>query len=116
MKNVIQCVTTVIARNIKQIRELKSYTQEYVAKELGITQPAYAKIEQGLTILKTDRLQKIADLLEVDISSLLNTTNIFNIVFNSTANQSGYINTQSIKNIDIDLIRKIIREEIKNIK
>ncbi|GHU62655.1 hypothetical protein FACS1894123_03990 [Bacteroidia bacterium] len=50
---------TDIARNIKQIRELKSYTQEYVANELGISQPAYAKIEQGTTILKIDRLQHI---------------------------------------------------------
>jgi transcriptional regulator with XRE-family HTH domain len=91
---------------------LKSFTQEYVAKELGMSQPAYAKIEQGTTILKIDRLQQIADILEVELSTLLNTTNIFNIVFNSTANQSGYINTQHITGSDIEIIRKIIQEEI----
>jgi transcriptional regulator with XRE-family HTH domain len=66
-----------------------------MAHELGISQPAYVKIEQGLTILKIDRLQQIANILEVDLSTLLNTTNIFNIVFHSQATQSGYINTQN---------------------
>jgi transcriptional regulator with XRE-family HTH domain len=102
-----------IARNIKQIRELKSFTQEYMAQELGISQPAYAKIEQGMTILKIDRLQQIADILEVDVSVLLNTTNIFNIAFQSQALQSGYINTQNNTNvIDIEMLRKIIQEVI----
>jgi transcriptional regulator with XRE-family HTH domain len=50
MKQITQSAITDIARNIKQIRELKSFTQEYMARELGISQPAYVKIEQGLTI------------------------------------------------------------------
>ena len=102
-----------IARNIKQIRELKSFTQEYMAGELSMSQPSYAKIEQGLTILKIDRLQQIADILEVDLSTLLNTTNIFKIIFQSQATQSGYINTQNNTNtMDMEMVRKIIREEI----
>jgi transcriptional regulator with XRE-family HTH domain len=114
MKQETKCTVNDIARNIKQIRELKSFTQEYMAQKLNISQPAYVKIEQGLTILKIDRLQQIADILEVDVSTLLNTTNIFNIVFQSQATQSGYINTQNNTNmIDIEMLRKIIREEIE---
>ena len=110
----IKSATNDIARNIKQIRELKTLTQEYMAQELGISQPAYVKIEQGLTVLKIDRLQQIADILEVDISTLLNTTNIFNIVFQAQTTQSGYINTQHNTNIvDIEMLRKIIQEEIE---
>jgi len=113
MKQMTKCATSDIARNIKQIRELKSFTQEYMANELGISQPAYVKIEQGSTILKIDRLQQIANILEVDVSTLLNTTNIFNIIFHAQATQSGYINTQNNTNmIDIEILRKIIREEI----
>jgi len=102
-----------IARNIKQIRELKNFTQEYMAEQLDISQPSYAKIEQGATVLKIDRLQQIAAVLEVDLSTLLNTTNIFNIVFNAPATQSGYINSQNVSGIDIAIIREIIREELK---
>lgn len=113
MKQMNKCTTNDIARNIKQIRELKSFTQEYMAQQLDISQPAYAKIEQGLTVLKIDRLQHIADILEVDVSALLNTTHIFNIVFQAQAMQSGYINTQNNTNIiDIEMLKKIIQEII----
>ncbi|MDR0364522.1 MAG: helix-turn-helix domain-containing protein [Bacteroidales bacterium] len=104
-----------IGSNIKQIRELRNYSQEYVAQELGISQSTYARIESGTIIPKIDRLQRIAEILEIDISFLLNTTNVFNIVFNAAANQSGYINNQSNNIIDIEEIRKIVQEELKKI-
>ena len=81
-----------IGTNIKNIRELKNYSQEYVAGEIGISQSSYARIETGVVIPKIDRLQRIADVLEVDLSTLLSTTNIFN--FNDTATKNGfYVNT-----------------------
>ena len=97
---------------IKQIREFKNISQEYMAHELEISQSTYAKIESGQLIPKIDRLYQIADLLEVDISTLLNTTNNFTLNFNANANQSGYINNQNNTIVDIDLLRKIISEEI----
>jgi transcriptional regulator with XRE-family HTH domain len=104
-----------IGTNIKQIRELKNFSQEHIARELGISQASYARIEIGTVIPKIDRLQKIADILEVDLSTLLNTTNNFHFIFNATANQSGYINNQNNNTIDIELIRKIIQEELKKL-
>jgi transcriptional regulator with XRE-family HTH domain len=101
-----------IGNNIKQIRELKKYSQEYVAQELGISQSSYARIENGTVIPRIDRLQRIAEILEIDVSFLLNTTNTFSIVFNATANQSGYISNQSNNVLDIEELRKIIREEL----
>ena len=100
-----------IGTNIKNIRELKNLKQEYVAGEIGISQSSYARIENGETIPKIDRLQQIAEVLEVDLSTLLSTTNIFN--FNETANQSGFINNLTNNTIDIEMLRKIIQEELK---
>jgi transcriptional regulator with XRE-family HTH domain len=100
-----------IGTNIKQIRELKNLSQEYVAQEIGVSQASYARIESGSIIPKVDRLQRIADILEVDMTTLLNTTNVFHFIYNGTSNQSGYINNQSNSIVDIDLLRKIIREE-----
>jgi len=105
-----------IGNNIKQFRELKNFSQEYVAQELGVSQASYARIENGTVIPKIDRLQRIAEILEVDMSTLLNATNIFHIIFNATANQSGYINSQNNNTIDIEIIRKIIQEELKKHK
>ena len=53
-----------IINNIKNIRELKNYTQEYMASQLGLTQSGYNKIEKGKTILGHNRLIKIAEILE----------------------------------------------------
>jgi transcriptional regulator with XRE-family HTH domain len=104
-----------IGTNIKNIRELKNFSQEYIAGEIEVSQSTYARIENGTTIPRIDKLQRIADVLEVDLSTLLSTTNIFHINFNKSASQSvqnGYINNQTNSIIDIEMLRKIIQEEI----
>jgi transcriptional regulator with XRE-family HTH domain len=94
-----------IGNNIKSIRELKNFTQEFMASELAISQASYARIESGTTVPKVDRLQRIAEVLEVDLSTLLSNTNIFNFNFNKTANQSGYyINNQTNNTLDIEML------------
>ena len=100
-----------IGNNIKTFRELKNYSQEYMAEALGVTQATLSRIENGHTQVKMDRLQHIAEFLEVDVSTLLSNTN-FHFVFNNVANQSGYINNQTNNNVDIEMIRKIIQEEL----
>ena len=41
---------------LKEIRLKKNYTQEYIASELGITQKAYSKLENGQTCLSQDNI------------------------------------------------------------
>jgi transcriptional regulator with XRE-family HTH domain len=62
-----------VGNNIKQIRELRNYTQEYMAQKLSMSQSAYARIESGTIIPEVDKLQRIAEILDIDISVLLNT-------------------------------------------
>jgi len=100
-----------IGNNIKQIRELKNFSQEYIAGKIEVSQSTYSRIEKGTTPIKIDTLQRIAEVLEVDLSTLLSSTNIFN--FNKTAIQSGYIHNQTNHTIDIEILRNIIREELK---
>ena len=51
---------------IKQIRELKNFTQEHVAIQLGLTTRAYSKIEAGQTQLTINRLNEISAILGID--------------------------------------------------
>jgi len=51
---------------IKQIRELKNFTQEHVATQLGLTTRAYSKIESGETQLTINRLNEISNILGVE--------------------------------------------------
>jgi transcriptional regulator with XRE-family HTH domain len=56
---------------IKQIRELKNLTQEYVAVQLGLSTRAYSRIEQGETELTIKRLNEICQILEIDPLQLI---------------------------------------------
>lgn len=60
-----------IGEKIKCIRELKNYTQEYLANNLGITQAGYSKIEKGITSLSFEKLEKLATILEIDIEYII---------------------------------------------
>jgi len=102
-----------IGTNIKNIRELKNFSQEYVASEIEVSQSTYSRIENGTSPIRIDTLQRIADVLEVDLSTLLSTTNIFH--FKDATNQYGYINNQTNNTVDMDTLRKIIQEELKKL-
>ena len=56
---------------IKQIRELKNFTQEHVATHLGLTTRAYSKIESGETQLTINRLNEISNILGVEPMEVL---------------------------------------------
>jgi transcriptional regulator with XRE-family HTH domain len=60
-----------IAANIKRERERWNYTQEYMATELDISQPAYSKIEAAKTEVSFHQLVKIARILHVDVIKLI---------------------------------------------
>jgi transcriptional regulator with XRE-family HTH domain len=86
-----------VAKNIKQFRELKNLSQDHMAHALEISQSTYAKIESGQVIPKVDRLQQIASILEIDLATLLNTSNNFTFTFEKEAYYSGYINNQHLE-------------------
>ncbi len=74
---------------IRKLRELKGYSQEYVASQLGMVQTNYSKIERGETKdITVKRLEEIAKVLEVTPATILNfdEKQVFNSTFN---NQSG---------------------------
>jgi transcriptional regulator with XRE-family HTH domain len=50
---------------LKQIRLKNNYTQEYIASELGITQKAYSKLENGQTCLSQDKIMKLIKVYNV---------------------------------------------------
>ncbi|CEN54181.1 helix-turn-helix domain-containing protein [Capnocytophaga canis] len=56
--------------NIRKKRIEKGFSQEMMALELGISQSAYAKIENGKQKLPTRTLVRIAAILDTSIASL----------------------------------------------
>jgi transcriptional regulator with XRE-family HTH domain len=57
----------VIANRIKAIREIKGFSQEYVALKLGIKQQTYSSFETKAGDKSVLKLIKLAQILEVDV-------------------------------------------------
>lgn len=57
--------------NIKALRAVKNYNQEYVASKLGCDYSSYGKIENGKSNLSLNRLFQLADIFDVDVKELL---------------------------------------------
>lgn len=90
-------------QKIKNIRELKDFTQEYMAEQLGITQAAYSKIETGQTKLTSNKISDIAEIFDMDASDLidLDMQKYFNNLRNVKGSNNGITITQdeTIKNL-----------------
>lgn len=56
---------------IKHYREVKNYSQKYVAAKMGISQNAYSKIENNLTQLTVHHIKELSKILEVPITDFL---------------------------------------------
>lgn len=78
-----------IYQNIKSFRELKKLTREFVADELGMTVSGYSKIERGEVDITLSRLQRISEVLEVDVARLMS----FDVsqVFNFNLQQNALV-------------------------
>jgi transcriptional regulator with XRE-family HTH domain len=106
---------------IKQIRELKNVTQEYIATHLGLSIRAYSKIETGETQLTINRLNEISKALGVDPIEVLGFDDKH--VFNN-CKQEGNYNTigQSHNSFPEKLIQQyektiaVLEDEVKLLK
>jgi transcriptional regulator with XRE-family HTH domain len=71
MSDKINVKIKAIAASIRNKREQRNYTQEYLAYKLSISQNAYSKIELGYTKITVERLLQIAEVLEFKASELI---------------------------------------------
>ena len=103
---------------IKKFRELKNITRETIAAELKMSLSNYSKIERGEIDLTISRIQEIANILEIDMSQILNfdATNIFNISNNKLV-QGVKVETMEVHNDEYkDKYIKILEEEVERLK
>lgn len=56
---------------LKQLREIRNLTQNYVASQIGVTQSAYSKIENFDCQTSIENYEKIAALLNVDVDQVI---------------------------------------------
>lgn len=80
---------------IRMVREIRGYSQGYMAGKLGIAQNTYSKIETNQSKLATDTMKKIAEILEISPMDIISQQPaIINLQSNQGTQQAfGYIET-----------------------
>jgi transcriptional regulator with XRE-family HTH domain len=98
---------------IRKIRELKNLKQEYIAKELGISQQQYSEIERNNVDIKESRLKEIAKILDVLPEDILAFDD--KITFNIYENKNPTVNGTLIHNgIDKEHLQLLLNEKDKH--
>lgn len=58
-------------QKIKELRTQRGFSQEHVAKAIGVSRPTYTAIEAGKQKLDLEEAKKLANLLGIDVDTLL---------------------------------------------
>lgn len=97
-------------KKIRTLREQHLLTQEDMAERMNMSINGYAKIERGETKLHLDKLEKIAQIFDMDIVELLTSCekNIFLISENSHLSSNYYANDS---NAEIEKLKLIIHHK-----
>ena len=116
-----------LRENIRKVRELRNYTQEYMADQMGLSISGYGKIERNDSDISLSRITQIADILNVSRAKLLefNSEEILKEVQNEeklivdtkthkTKTEHSSINQDDLSTL-LDIIRSL-KEENKKLK
>ena len=99
---------------IRMIRELRGYSQENMAAKLGISQPAYSRIENNQTKLDTDTLETLAKELGVTpVDILSHEPTVVNFAPNQGTQGIGHI--ENFYSFQKDLVEKVIASKDEEI-
>jgi XRE family transcriptional regulator, regulator of sulfur utilization len=105
-----------IGEKIRKIREFRGYSQEVVAENLGISQPAYSKIETSGTEITFNTLQKLAAIFKIEIDELISFDEKYAFSNTFNENSKGYFNVKKVINENFDKERNAYQEEINFLK
>lgn len=102
-----------LGAKIKKLRELKNYTQDYMASQLGISQGAYSRMELGESEVAYSRLEKISEILDVKPEDIItfNESMVFNVMHNQTGN--GLVIQNNVPN---NKERELYESQIETLK
>lgn len=96
-----------VGNNIQSILSVQGKTQQFLAEQLGISKQVMSKIITGAKAINVAEISKIANVLNVSVDSLLETSVIQEPVHNFSF--KGQVKSASTKQ-KIEILQKIIDE------
>jgi transcriptional regulator with XRE-family HTH domain len=99
-----------IAEKIRKLREVKGLKQETMAKRMGLTTNGYGKIERGESSITLDRLEQIAQVLEVSTLDILQFDDnfVYNITTMNNSATNDIVNNYSLSEAERILLMQQI--------
>ncbi len=94
-----------IGEKIRHFRDLKGYSQEYMAQKLNISTKTYNSLETEKTKVSLEKVQKIAKLLGIDYLELLSYGEKITQI--NTGDIEGNNNQVNVLNTNKDLTHEI---------
>lgn len=100
-----------INEKVKKVRELSNLTQEEMASQLNMSTNGYAKIEQGKTRLNIPMLERIAAILGINLTELLNINdkNLVCLISENSQNSSNYYANETT--IELEKLQLILNHK-----
>jgi transcriptional regulator with XRE-family HTH domain len=99
---------------IKLVRQAKGLTQEETAEKLNMALSTYGDIERGGTDPSVSKLQKIADLFEMQLSELVDLSDRGNLNINCQRNNKN-VKHVYIGSTSVELEKKLLEAKEKEI-
>jgi transcriptional regulator with XRE-family HTH domain len=108
-----------IGNKIKKLRELKNFTQEYMAQNLNLSPNGYGKIERDEVDITMGRLEAIAKIFEMDMFQVMSfdEKQIFNITNSQNSYAYGFV--QSLQTSSHEMCQTLInqlQDEVKYLR
>jgi transcriptional regulator with XRE-family HTH domain len=109
-----------IGQKIKKLRELRNFTQQHMAEELGLSQSAYSKLEMGESEITYNKLERVAEVLGMKPEELItfNESMVFNVMHNQTG-QGFVINNNQLSEAEKTLYLQqieLLKDEVNYLK
>lgn len=96
-----------VGNKIRKLRELKNFSQEFMADKLGISQAQFSKIERDESDINISRLSEIATILGMRVEDVLTFDEKYVFINNEQAAVNIY--NQQIN----DQVHKLYEDKIK---
>lgn len=90
-----------LGEKIRKIRELKGYSQDYMADQLQMSQRSYSKLEREEIKLDWDRINAIATIFKIDPIDLISFDD--SLIFNNCSQSGKFIESTLHNNFPKEL-------------
>lgn len=101
---------------IRTMRQINQWTQEDMADKLNISVNGYAKLENGKTKLNLEKLQKIAQIFNIDLIELISSKEhtFIGLIGDNNYNSSNYLGTNEELSQENEKLKLVIlhKEEL----